>query len=78
MVVGCGSDDDAPGDTVEDVTTTMAPLEGGPGVSLQPGSNMPPDGSSSSEPPSTDAQPNGEGNGLDSNGEETIFDTSAP
>lgn len=77
MVVGCGSDD-SPDDSVVDVNTTVAPIDGGPSVSLQEGSNMPSDGSSSSEPPSTDVDPNKEGNGLDSNGEETIFDTSAP
>jgi len=65
MVVGCGSDDDAPGDTVEDMSTTLAPAEGGPSVSLEPGSNMPADGSETSEPPSTDADPNAEGNQLD-------------
>lgn len=64
LVVGCGSDD-SPDDTVVDVNTTLAPIDGGPSVSLQPGSNMPSDGTPSSEPMGTDADPNAEGNMLD-------------
>jgi len=43
VLVGCGSDDDAPDTSTNDgAATTLAPL-GGEGVPLEPGSNQPPD-----------------------------------